>query len=78
MGVRDDHGAPLSSEDGTRTGRPEAVRLSRNEGARRAAHTATLLADGGVLVVGGRDGSEALATSEIYDPRTDTFGPTGP
>ena len=38
----------------------------------RAAHTATLLADGEVLVVGGRDGDEqagsALAATEVYDP----------
>jgi hypothetical protein len=44
----------------------------------RGGHTATLLADGRVLVTGGFDGSEYLATTEIYDPMTDTFGPTGP
>lgn len=44
----------------------------------RAYHTATVLADGRVLVVGGIDASgNALATVEIYDPTTDTWA-SGP
>jgi Galactose oxidase, central domain/Kelch motif len=44
----------------------------------RAAHTATRLADGRVLVTGGfRSGEVALASSELYDPRSHTFSPTG-
>jgi hypothetical protein len=49
----------------------------------RAAHTATLLPDGRVLVVGGavslppEPPYPATATAEIWDPGTDTFGPTG-
>jgi len=42
----------------------------------RIAHTATLLADGRVLVAGGR-GSEVNASAEIYDPKTGVFTETG-
>lgn len=40
-------------------------------------HTATLLSNGRVLVVGGADGSIDLATAEVYDPVTATWSPTG-
>ena len=40
-------------------------------------HTATLLADGRVLVVGGYGGFENLASTEVYDPSTGTWSPTG-
>jgi hypothetical protein len=44
----------------------------------RAAHTATGLADGRVLVTGGiRGGEAALRSAELYDPRTGTFTRTG-
>jgi hypothetical protein len=39
--------------------------------------TATLLSDGRVLVVGGRDSAGAFATAELYDPKSGTFSPTG-
>ena len=49
--------------------------------ARRAAHTATLLSDGTVLVAGGfrpEGTSEVpIATAEIYDPGLGVFTPTG-
>ncbi len=47
----------------------------------RDSNTATLLPDGHVLVAGGWNSpraSEALASAEIYDPATGTFGQTGP
>src|SRR5262245_11819893 len=45
----------------------------------RTEHTATELADGRILVVGGRalSSSEPLATAEIYDPGTDTWTTAG-
>ena len=42
----------------------------------RVAHTATLLRDGRVLIVGGR-GQNVNAVAEIYDPKTESFIETG-
>ncbi|PYV20386.1 MAG: hypothetical protein DMG24_22905, partial [Acidobacteria bacterium] len=44
----------------------------------RAKHTATLLADGRVLVAGGVSRGTASAAAEIYDPMANTWAATGP
>ncbi len=37
-------------------------------------HTATVLADGRILLTGGRNETGVLASAEIFDPATETFG----
>ncbi|MFN8514451.1 MAG: kelch repeat-containing protein [Thermomicrobiales bacterium] len=46
-------------------------------GVPRGDHTATLLRDGRVLVVGGFGGQMAHASAEVYDPRVDAWTPAG-
>lgn len=49
--------------------------VSMNEA--RVEHTATLLPNGKVLVVGGKSGSSVLASAELYDPTSGTWSYTG-
>jgi hypothetical protein len=44
---------------------------------RRRGHTATLLANGKVLIVGGEQNSTLISSAELYDPSTGTFAVTG-
>jgi hypothetical protein len=46
-------------------------------GTERAAHTATLLQNGKVLIAGGFNNTDVLATAEVFDPATGTFTFTG-
>ena len=46
-------------------------------GTLRTHHTATLLPNGKVLIVGGFDNTSWLASAELYDPSTGTFASTG-
>jgi hypothetical protein len=54
-----------------------AVTATRPLTAARFSHTATLLPNGKVLIVGGSDGSVPIGSAELYDPATATFTATG-
>ena len=43
----------------------------------RSLHTSTTLDDGRILVVGGREGTNPLATAEVYDHATNAWAPAG-
>lgn len=43
----------------------------------RESHTATLLNEGKVLITGGDNGIENLATAELFDPGSGSFTPAG-
>ena len=61
--------------DASGTGSVNAIRSMNT---RRAAHTATLLGNGKVLVAGGFAGDEnSLASAEVFDPKTSTFSSAG-
>ncbi|MCZ6688437.1 MAG: hypothetical protein O7H41_02420 [Planctomycetota bacterium] len=49
------------------------VRIIESAGAARSHHTATPLPGGKILIVGGHDGRDFLATMEIFDPEEGTF-----
>jgi hypothetical protein len=54
---------------------PGSFTLTGSMTTARKGHTATLLLDGRVLVVGGNSGG--VASAELYDPRSGTFSATG-
>ena len=54
-----------------------AVAATRPLTAARFSHTATLLPNGKVLIVGGSDGSVPIGSAELYDPAMATFTATG-
>jgi N-acetylneuraminic acid mutarotase len=51
------------------------VSRTGNMTTRRAAHTATSLPDGRILVAGGFENGSSLASTEVFDPTTETFTP---
>lgn len=60
------------------TGTPSRFRLTGNLNTARDTHTATLLQNGKVLIVGGNVWGGGFArTAELYDPNTGTFSQTG-
>ena len=56
--------------------RTQIFELTGNLNASRCGHTATLLANGKVLIVGGGD-DRPLSSAEIYDPQTERFTSVG-
>ncbi|MBA2736398.1 MAG: hypothetical protein H0U50_06355 [Pyrinomonadaceae bacterium] len=60
------------------TGNNGSINAIRGMNTRRAAHTATLMNNGKVLVAGGFAGDEnSLADAEVFDPQTNTFSSAG-
>ncbi len=69
---------PLTHAPG-RTPAAGSLRNAPPMSAARAAHTASTLADGRVLIAGGFTGEESAATSaELFDPRSGRFAPLPP
>ena len=59
------------------TASSETFTPTGNMTTRRAWHSATLLPNGKVLIAGGSDGSQPLASADLYDPATSMFASTG-
>lgn len=53
------------------------VRVKNKMTIKRVSHTATLLPDGRVLIIGGWSSRLPEASAEIYDPKTETFSRIG-
>ncbi|HET8732539.1 MAG TPA: putative Ig domain-containing protein, partial [Anaeromyxobacteraceae bacterium] len=73
--VTDDFGGMVTSNAATLT--VQGFSFTGSMTAAREAHSATLLANGKVLVAGGSDGGRTLSSAELFDPATGTFTATG-
>ena len=63
-------------QDSRQVARDGAVSMIADMATRRAAHTATLLDNGKVLIAGGFPGDQSgLSSTELFDPATAGFGP---
>lgn len=58
-------------------GAPNTFSLTGSLTTARSSHTATLLPNGKVLVTGGYNGNQTLASAELYDPATESWSATG-
>ena len=70
-------GLPILRPTPTLVGGGWQFKATGSLNAARYGHTATLLATGQVLVVGGTDDNGYLATAEVFDPSTGKWSPTG-
>ncbi len=70
---------PSTGSGQVTTAAPTAVapRVAPAMGTARNLHTATVLDNGKLLVVGGKDGNTTLATAELYDRSTNAWTPAG-
>jgi hypothetical protein len=69
--VGDKYGGTATSEDAELAVQSDAATGSLL--ANRYGHTATLLANGKVLIAGGNDGTGQISSTEVYDPATEKF-----
>jgi hypothetical protein len=70
-------GTPPASANATVTVTAHGFTAMVNMATARELHTATLLGNGKVLLVGGNDSAgKALASTELFDPTSGTFTPT--
>src|SRR5262245_61352124 len=73
-------GAPIGlrlSSETSQAATSEQVQPTQPMAVARQGHTATVLADGRVLIIGGRNADGVLASAEIFDANTRTFQPAG-